>query len=102
MKLIVTYKGERHEFGKPGMKDLVMLERQFKVGAQALQDDPRMEYMLFLAYCALKRSGVVTGKYTDDFLDEVDELESEGGEDEDEAGDEAADPTGATPSQQPA
>ncbi len=98
----VEYKGERYEIGKPGTKALVMLERQFQIGAQAIQDDPRFEHMVFLAYCSLKGRGVVAGGYSDDFLDDVEIL---GGEDEDaaapaEAADE--DPTGATPSQAPA
>lgn len=92
MKLVVTYKGIRHELGKPSLKDFVMLERHFGVGAGKLTEDPRMEYMLFLAYCALKRAGVEVARYDDEFLDAIEEFESE---DEDEA----ADPTGASTDQ---
>jgi hypothetical protein len=91
----VEYKGERYEVGKPGTKALVLLERQFKIGAQSIQDEPRFEHMVFLAYVSLKGQGVVTGPYTDEFLDDIEIVTSD--EDADEAGDE--DPTGATPSQ---
>lgn len=98
MKLIVTYQGKKFELGKPHMLDLVMLERHFGVGANALQNDPKMEYLVFLAFAGLRRAGVVSGKYTDEFIAELDDIESP---EEDESA-EGADPTGATPTQQPA
>lgn len=97
MKLVATYKGEKHEIGNPMLPDFVFLERQFGVSASTVTENPRMEYMVFLAYCALKRLGVVTHKYSDEFLYDLESIEDEEADEEDEA-----DPTGPTQAPQSA
>lgn len=92
----VTYKGERHDIPQPGTKSLVLLERQFGIGAQSIQEAPRFEHMVFMAYVALKGKGVAVGKYDDAFLDDIEMVAGE----DDEAADADEDPTGETPPQQ--
>lgn len=99
MKLVATYRGQKYDIGEPKLKDFVMLERQFGVGASKVGDDPRMEYMVYLAYCALRRQGVVVHRYSDEFLDDLETIEDEDADkkkdgEADKEEQEPADPTG--------
>lgn len=89
MKLVAEVSGVRHELGEPKLVDFVWFERQFGVSAGAMSESPKMEYMVFLAFCALKRRGVVAidAAYSDAFLITLDSLEDEDAEDD-------AEPTG--------
>lgn len=99
MQLVAEYKGEKYEIGTPQLIDFVLLERKFGVSASRVQDDPRMEYMCFLAYSSLKRQGVVTMVYCDEFLADLTGIEDADADTEDGAD---VDPTGPTPAPQPA
>lgn len=100
MKLVATYKGEKYDVGNPTLKDFVFLERQFGVSAASVGDNPRMEYMIYLAYCSLLRQGVVNYRYSDAFLDELESVEDADADATAEG--EAVDPTGPTQDPQPA
>lgn len=47
----------------PTPGDLVRFERQYGFAVSKIEHDPRMEYVMYLSWVALKR----TGEYTDDF-----------------------------------
>lgn len=90
MRLNVTYDGKDYELPEAGLFDFVMLERQFGISAKSIEEDPRVEFMAFLAYVGLRKLGVVAYKYSDEFLELLTDLKPDA--DEDEA---AADPTTA-------
>ena len=70
MKLIITLEGVRHEITpKPG--DLVRFERQYDVPASSLDDNTRLEYVFYIAWCAMKRTGAFTGEF-EEFIDLAD------------------------------
>lgn len=60
---------------KPG--DLVRFEREYKISAASLGENPMLEHVFFIAYTALKRTGDFEGDF-DAFLD----LADVGGEEE--------------------
>lgn len=62
MNLTVVLDGETHVVSpKPG--DLVRFERQYNISAASLDKDVKLEHVFFIAWSALKRTGV----FTDDF-----------------------------------
>lgn len=70
MRLIITINGVQHEVTpKPG--DLVRFERQYDVAASTLDENARLEYVFFIAWCAMKRIGTFTGEF-EEFLDLAD------------------------------
>lgn len=70
MQLLVTLDGVEHSVTpKPG--DLVRFERQYDMSASTLDDDTRLEYVFYIAWCALKRTGVFAGDF-EEFLDLAD------------------------------
>lgn len=105
MQIHVTYNGEQFELPSAGIADMVAFERHFGLSASALapeegeEQNARLEYMCFLAYRGLRKLGALPpgegGKaipFGDEFLDGIDDFEVID-EDDDEAGDEAPDPT---------
>lgn len=44
-----------------GAADMIRLERQYKVGGSQLAKEQRLEWLLFLAHCALARSANGSG-----------------------------------------
>lgn len=91
MQIHVTYKGEKHELPATGLADMVAFERQFGVSSSVLgeEGEGRLEYLCFLVFRGLRKLGIVTGAYDDDFLEGIEELDVQGAED----GEEEADPT---------
>jgi hypothetical protein len=70
MKLLITINGTTHEVvPKPG--DLVRFERQYDVPASSMDDSTRVEYVFYIAWCAMKRTGDFTGDF-EEFLDLAD------------------------------
>lgn len=67
----VTVDGEAHEV-TPTAGDLVRLEREFGIAASSLTpESTRVEWVMFLAFHALRRKGIEVGTF-DDFLDRAD------------------------------
>jgi hypothetical protein len=70
MKLLIELDGVAHEVHpKPG--DLVRFERQYDVPASSLDENARVEHVFYIAWCALKRTGVFAGDF-EEFLDLAD------------------------------
>lgn len=70
MKLVITLNGVTHEITpKPG--DLVRFERHYDVAASTLDNDTRLEYVFYIAWCAMKRTGAFTGEF-EEFIDLAD------------------------------
>lgn len=59
---------------KPG--DFVRFERQFNVSPEALGDNPRVEYLMFLGWAAAKRTGQTDLDF-EAFLDVIDDFDTE-------------------------
>ena len=76
MKFKVSFDdGRTLEVGAtPG--DIVRFERQYGFPASQIETDTRVEYVMFLAWCALKRTKQFDGDF-DDFLDHVMQTEDE-------------------------
>lgn len=75
MQLAITVDGKtEHVTATPG--DLVRLERQFNIAASQLDENTKLEYVLFLGYSALKRTGKYEGTF-DEFLDVVESTEED-------------------------
>lgn len=64
-ELRITYDDGSHHDMKIKPIDMIRFERKFKMGAEKLEADPRLEYILFIAQAALIRIGLL--KASDDF-----------------------------------
>jgi len=70
MKLIISLNGTTHEvIPKPG--DLVRFERHYDVAASSLDENTRLEYVFFIAWCAMRRMGAFDGDF-ESFIDLAD------------------------------
>ncbi len=77
--LRVTINGATHEV-TAGPLELVMFEREYGVSAASLaSQEPRLEWMCFLAYRAMRRAGLFDASF-DDFLAAVEMVEGSGGD----------------------
>ena len=63
MQFKVSFDDGRTVEVTPTPGDLVRFERQYGFAVSKIDDDPRMEYVMFLSWTALKR----TGEFADDF-----------------------------------
>lgn len=71
--LKLTYDGSEYELdATPG--DLVRFERQYGIPATQLESETRIEYVMYLAWLALKRVRPDVVDF-DDFLDRVTDVE---------------------------
>lgn len=88
----IKFSGTEHTLPDAGMSDTVAFERHFNLPSSVLSDQNnyRAEWMCFLAWRGLVRSGVSVGAFDDAFLDALDFSEDEPAAD---AADEALDPT---------
>jgi hypothetical protein len=59
--------------------DLVRFERQFKLPVEVISSDPRVEYAMFLAWAAAKRTGQ-TDEDFDTFMDHVEDFDAGDGD----------------------
>lgn len=73
MQLSVTFSDGRVEQVAPAPVDLVKFERKYEMAASAIEADPRVEYMMFLAWAGLTRTGKEARKF-DDFLEDLAEI----------------------------
>jgi hypothetical protein len=80
MKLSVTYLDGRSEEVTLTPGDLIAFERKFDLSFAAVEKDPRMEHVVFLAWNGLRRTGRETRSF-DEFIDDVGDFNS-GGEGE--------------------
>lgn len=55
--------------------DFVRFERQFNVPVDAIGSSPRVEYLLFLAWTAAKRTGQTDLDF-ETFLDQIDDFDA--------------------------
>lgn len=67
MKLLINIDGVSHEV-TPKMGDLVRFERQYDVPASTLDDNTRVEYVFYIAWLAMNRTGAFDGDF-EAFLD---------------------------------
>lgn len=75
-KTLIKFKGRTFDMPeKPSTKTLVMLERKYQIGPSDLEANPRIEYMVFIAWAELKKLTTDVGPFDDAFLEEV-ELET--------------------------
>jgi len=74
MKLLITIDGVAQEV-TPKLGDLVRFERQYDVAASSLDDNTRIEYVFYIAWLAMSRTGDYDGDF-ESFLDVVDVGES--------------------------
>lgn len=74
MQLKVTYAGGRTETVDATPADLVRLERQYDIPASSLSaETTRIEHVMFLGWCALKRLGREDRDF-EAFLDDIAEV----------------------------
>jgi hypothetical protein len=77
MKFHVTYADGRPPVDvTPTPGDLVRFERKYGMAAGRIETDPRIEYVMFLAWTALTRTGQETLEF-DEFLDVVDSTQED-------------------------
>jgi hypothetical protein len=69
MKLQITIDGVSQEV-TPKLGDLVRFERQYDVPASSLDDNARIEYVFYIAWLAMSRTGDYQGDF-ESFLDVV-------------------------------
>ena len=74
MKLQITIDGVSQEV-TPKLGDLVRFERQYDVPASSLDDTARIEYVFYIAWLAMSRTGDYEGDF-ESFLDVVEVGES--------------------------
>lgn len=79
MELTITLAGGRTLTVRPAAGDFVRFERHFDTSIAVLDDEQRvrMDHIMFLAWCALRRTGQVDVDY-EAFLDQVDEMPQRG------------------------
>ncbi len=75
--------------------DIVKFERRFNVSADAFNTDPRFEWSLFVAHCALQRT--MNGQIPQDFDAFLERLETAEGELESGKGEEPAGSVASSP-----
>jgi hypothetical protein len=85
--------GATHELRKFAIADQVAFERHFSTSVAVLQDNPRVEYVAFLAHQGLRRTGVDVPATFDEFLTVLDDVDFNGGEDDAGPSSEATAPT---------
>lgn len=76
MQLRIQFADGHSEEVTPAPVDLVKFERKFNMAAAAIEDDPRVEYLMFLAWASLRRQGKVTDDF-DAFLESLADIDSE-------------------------
>ena len=94
MEIRIKYDDGTTAVVHPKPVDLVMFERKFSMAATKIDEDPRMDYILFLAWAALRRTGQESRSY-DDFLADLADI------DEDEAPASVEDTPGPFPDPRP-
>lgn len=80
MKMLATVAGVVHEVAEGGLADLVAFERHFGLPASVLDpSDPtpgRVEWVAFIVWRALRKSGVIDKELTfDGALDQIEDLD---------------------------
>lgn len=87
MKLLATVAGAKHEIPDASLSDLVAFERHFGVSSEIMADEAtpkRVEWIAFLLYRGLIRSGVLPKETSFDdaveMIEDFDTLQEEGDE----------------------
>lgn len=98
VKISVDYAGEKHDLPSFGPSDFVAFERKFHQPASVLGEEgtARFEWLTFLVWRGLKKTGVINHKevpFDDDFLDNIAAIDV-GDDDEKKDEDEGDRPTG--------
>lgn len=73
MRLTVEFADGRNESVRVAPSDLVKFERKYDMPAADIEGNPRVEYMMFLAWAAMTRAKTETRDF-DTFLDDLAEI----------------------------
>ncbi len=82
MDLQVTESGGTPVAVTAGAADFIALERKYGIGPKDLGDNPRLEYLAFLAWSAMRRTGPGVPDF-DTFVGTLDDIEGESGKGQD-------------------
>jgi len=77
MRLTVKFADGRTEEVAPAPVDLVRFERHYKMAAGKIEEDQRIEYVMYLAWCALSRTGRINGADFDTFLEQLADIDDD-------------------------
>lgn len=78
MDLVVTEHGGQPTPVVAGAADMIALERRFGIGPKDLETAPRLEYLGFLAWSALRRTRPGVPDF-DDFIGQLDDIDTGAG-----------------------